>query len=80
MSDSVDASISQLTAIAPPCLTAREATVLRLISEGQRPAVIARTLCYSESTIKQTIKMAMRRLGAKNRTHAVALALRADAI
>jgi DNA-binding NarL/FixJ family response regulator len=57
-------------------LSSREAAVLRLIGEGWRAASIARQLGYSESTIKKTILVVMRRLGARNSTQAVAIAIR----
>jgi DNA-binding NarL/FixJ family response regulator len=51
-----------------------------MISEGERVAVIAGTLGYSDSTIKATLRAAMRRLGARNRTQAVAIAIRAGVL
>jgi DNA-binding NarL/FixJ family response regulator len=61
-------------------LTPREVAVLRLIGEGLSAVGIARRLAYSESTIKKTIHQVMRQLGARNRTHAVAIAIRTNLI
>jgi len=57
-------------------LTAREIEVLRMLAEGTETAEIAQRLNYSERTIKNTIYAMQSRLGLRNRTHAVAFALR----
>ena len=57
-------------------LTQREVEVLRLVAEGLDTAEVARRLCYSERTIKNVIHDVMMRLNLRNRTHAVAYALR----
>jgi DNA-binding NarL/FixJ family response regulator len=54
--------------------------VLRLLAEGQSTAAIADALAYSESTIKNMVHDLVHRLGARNRTHAVALAIRGGLI
>jgi DNA-binding NarL/FixJ family response regulator len=54
----------------------RELNVLRLLSEGCDTREIARRLCYSERTIKNIIQDVTRRFGVRNRSHAVAHALR----
>jgi DNA-binding NarL/FixJ family response regulator len=64
----------------PLGLTVREINVLRLVGEGYSLSGIAATLSYSESTIKKVLHEAMRQVGARNRTHAVAIALRAKVI
>ncbi len=64
----------------PAELTAREIEVLRLISEGWETAEIADKLCYSERTVKNIIYGITRRLNLRNRSHAVACALRAGII
>jgi len=61
-------------------LTSRDVEVLRLMAEGESTAAIADRLAYSESTIKNTIHTVVRQLGARNRAHAVASALRANVI
>ncbi|MDQ1394446.1 MAG: hypothetical protein QOF30_3423 [Acidimicrobiaceae bacterium] len=65
---------------APLGLTIREIDVLRLIGDGYSVSGIATMLSYSESTIKKVLHGAMRNMGAKNRTHAVAIAVRAKVI
>ena len=54
----------------------REIRVLNLLSEGCDTREIARRLCYSERTVKNVIQDMTRRLGVRNRSHAVAYALR----
>lgn len=57
-------------------LEAREVDVLRLLADGFDTTEIARKLNYSERTIKNIVSVMMNRLGLRNRTHAVAFALR----
>jgi len=54
----------------------RELRVLRLLSEGCDTREIARRLCYSERTVKNVIQDVTRRFGVRNRSHAVAFAVR----
>jgi DNA-binding NarL/FixJ family response regulator len=54
----------------------RELRVLKLLSEGCDTREIARRLCYSERTVKNVIQDVTRRFGLRNRSHAVAYALR----
>lgn len=55
-------------------------TVLRLLAEGGSTADIAEGLAYSESTIKNVIHDLVSQMGARNRAHAVAMAIRAGVI
>lgn len=57
-------------------LSDREADVLRLVADGLDTREIAGELCYSERTIKNVIQDVVRRFGLRNRSHAVAFALR----
>jgi DNA-binding NarL/FixJ family response regulator len=57
-------------------LTARELEVLRVIAGGNRNRDIAETLHISEETVKVHIKHIMDKLGARDRTQAVAVAVR----
>ncbi|HVL98568.1 MAG TPA: response regulator transcription factor [Egibacteraceae bacterium] len=57
-------------------LTTREVEVLRLVADGLDTAEIAGELAYSERTIKNVIHDITMRLNLRNRTHAVAYALR----
>jgi DNA-binding NarL/FixJ family response regulator len=57
-------------------LTAREVDVLRHIAGGNRNRDIADILFISEETVKVHIKHVMEKLGASDRTQAVAIAVR----
>ncbi len=57
-------------------LTRRQREILQLLADGESTTVAARKLDLSEETVKTHMKNALARLGAKNRTHAVAIALR----
>jgi DNA-binding NarL/FixJ family response regulator len=57
-------------------LTKRQREILQLLADGESTTVAARELDLSEETVKTHIKTALARLGARNRTHAVAIALR----
>lgn len=57
-------------------LADRELQVLRLVAEGYATAEIARTLSYSERTVKNVIQQVVTRLQLRNRSHAVAYAVR----
>lgn len=61
-------------------LTGRDVVVLGFLAQGWTTAEIARKLAYAESTIKKEVHMIVHRLGARNRTHAVALAVRGAVI
>lgn len=58
------------------CLTPRELAVLRLASNGHRIRRIAQLLELGEETVRSHTKKAQVKLGAKDRVHAVAEALR----
>jgi DNA-binding NarL/FixJ family response regulator len=57
-------------------LSEREIEVLRLVADGMDTSDIATTLAYSERTIKNIIHDVTARLNLKNRSHAVAYAVR----
>lgn len=57
-------------------LTARERHVLKLIADGLSTREVATHLSYSERTIKGVIQDVVLRLNARNRTQAVACAVR----
>jgi DNA-binding NarL/FixJ family response regulator len=61
-------------------LTRRQRQILQLLADGESTAVAARELDLSEETVKTHAKHAVARLGARNRTHAVAIALRESLI
>ena len=57
-------------------LTPRETEVLRLVADGHDTAEIAAKLCYSERTVKNVLHDLNTRLQLRNRSHAVAYAVR----
>jgi DNA-binding NarL/FixJ family response regulator len=68
----------------PPCgsmsrgggLSTREREVLRLMADGMSTREVAARLSYSERTIKFVVQDLMLRLNVRNRTQAVAMAVR----
>ena len=80
----VDAAIAQESFVDPAVppkgsrgkLTRRQRQILQLLANGESTTVAARELDLSEETVKTHIKTALARLGARNRTHAVSIALR----
>lgn len=57
-------------------LSFRETDVLRLLADGLDTGQIAQKLSYSERTVKNILQGLLTRLGLRNRTHAVAHAIR----
>ncbi|MGH9129646.1 MAG: response regulator transcription factor [Acidimicrobiales bacterium] len=57
-------------------LSEREAQVLRLMADGMDTAEVASQLAYSERTVKNVLYGVTTRLQLRNRTHAVAFAVR----
>ena len=57
-------------------LSEREAEVLRYAAEGRRNQDIAETLCVAVETVKAHMKHIFEKLGATDRTQAVAIAVR----
>lgn len=57
-------------------LTRRQREILQLLANGESTTFAARELDLSEETVKTHTKHALARLGARNRTHAVAIAVR----
>lgn len=57
-------------------LTRRQREILQLLADGGSTAAAAKELGLSEETVKTHTKNVLGRLGARNRTHAVAIALR----
>jgi DNA-binding NarL/FixJ family response regulator len=57
-------------------LAAREIEVLRLLSDGMGTSEVATKLNYSERTVKNIVHGVLDRFQLRNRTHAVAFALR----
>jgi DNA-binding CsgD family transcriptional regulator len=61
-------------------LTERELDVLERLAEGRPTEEVAALLHVSPHTVRSRIKTVLRKLGARNREHAVAIALREGAI
>lgn len=80
----IDAAIAQEQFVDPSVppkgsrgkLTRRQREILQLLADGESTTFAANQLDLSEETVKTHTKNALARLGAKNRTHAVAIALR----
>lgn len=79
----VDPTLAPLLAAADPdgppssgLLTRREFEVLQLIADGLENRAIASALFVSVETVRTHIKGMLRRLGARDRAHAVAIAYR----
>ncbi|MDJ0770591.1 MAG: response regulator transcription factor [Ilumatobacter sp.] len=66
--------------LGPQGLSEREVEVLRHLSEGSDTAEIAEAMSYSERTIKNIIHEVTSRLQLRNRSHAVAYAMKAGII
>jgi two-component system, NarL family, response regulator len=61
-------------------LTQRQREILQLLADGESTTVAARRLGLSEETVKSHVKSTLSRLEAKNRSHAIAIALRESLI
>jgi len=72
--------IEHLSQPAPPDLTPRETEVLQLLARGLQNKEIALELDISERTVKFHVSALMGKLGAGNRTEAVAIAAQHDLI
>jgi DNA-binding NarL/FixJ family response regulator len=66
--------------LSPTGLNDREIQVLRLLAQGLDTNEIAATLRYSERTVKNVLHALTSRLNLRNRTHAVAYAMRTGVI
>jgi DNA-binding NarL/FixJ family response regulator len=64
----------------PAALSDRQVAILRLMAQGDGVDTIAAELRFSVSTIKKEIHRVTRQLGARNRTQAVAIAIRSGAV
>jgi DNA-binding NarL/FixJ family response regulator len=73
---SADGSVAAAEDRPAASLTERELEVLAGMCEGMSNAEIGRTLFLSEDTVKTHARRLFRKLGAADRAHAVAIALR----
>jgi two-component system, NarL family, response regulator len=84
----VEAALAQETFIDPSVpprgsrgkLTRRQRQIIQRLADGASTTLAARDLDLSEETVKTHTKNIMARLGARNRTHAVAIAMRESLI
>lgn len=65
---------------APAALAPRERELVRLLAQGYDTAEIARSLSYSERTVKHIVHGIINRLRLRNRAHVVAFAMRAGVL
>jgi DNA-binding NarL/FixJ family response regulator len=61
-------------------VTRRQCQILQLLADGESISIAAQQLGLSEETVKTHTKNLLARLGARNRAHAVAIALRESLI
>jgi DNA-binding NarL/FixJ family response regulator len=61
-------------------LSNREVQILRLLADGLETREIAAALAYSESTVKKDLHVLISRFNLRNRTQAVAFAIRAGVL
>jgi len=61
-------------------LTGRQVVVLGYLAEGRDIVGIARAMGYAPSTIKKEVHLTIKQCRARNRAHAVAIAIRAGLI
>ena len=61
-------------------LSSRDERLLECISNGMTDARIGEELHLSAETVRANVRKIVRKLGARNRTHAVALALKTGVI
>ncbi len=66
--------------VSTPHLSPRELDVLRLLAEGRTNRQMAADLGQAEATVKGYLRDLFEKLGASDRAHAVALALRSRLI
>ena len=67
-------------AYSPQRYSERELTVLRLVANGVSGREIAQQLAMSEATVKRTLRRIFEKLGTRNRSEAVAEAMRRNLI
>lgn len=58
-----------------PQLSQREIECMRWVAHGKTSSEIAKKLCLAEATVSYHLNKAIRKLGAKNRAHAIALSV-----
>jgi DNA-binding NarL/FixJ family response regulator len=76
----VDPALAGVAGAGRPALTDRERQILGMLADGHSNEEVAETLYLSPETVRAHVVKASRKLGAKNRTHAVVEALRLSLI
>lgn len=66
--------------VAGPAVSRREREVLALLARGHDGPQIAEQLVLSPATVRTHVNNAMRKLGARTRAHAIALAIRGGVV
>ena len=61
-------------------LTEREREVLELLADGLTTAEVAEHLSLSQHAVRSRVKAALAKLDARNREHAIAIAIREGAV
>ena len=72
--------IGEITSARSAKLTRREREVLERLAEGRATEEVAQLLHVSPHTVRSRVKSLLRKLEARNREHAVAIALTEGAI
>lgn len=75
----IDPAIDRRGALQPP-LTPRQRQVLQLLADGLTPEEVAKRLGLSTETVRTHAKASLPRLGARDRAHAIAIAIRGSLI
>jgi len=71
-----DISLEIATHVSDDALSEREVEVLRWVAEGYSNKLVARQLGISEETVKNHVRGLLSKLDARDRTHAVTIAIR----
>lgn len=71
----IDPGIDRTVAVQPP-ITPRQREILQLFADGHTPDEAARRLGLSTETVRTHAKASLPRLGARDRAHAIAIAIR----
>lgn len=66
--------------LGPQKITRRQREILQLFADGMSTARVAERLSLSDETVRTHVKLCLGRLGARDRAHAVAIALRGSLI
>jgi DNA-binding NarL/FixJ family response regulator len=76
----IEADVLEPRGLSATGLSQREIDILGMLADRLETSEIARRMCYSERTIKNSIYAMLTRLRLRNRTQAVAFAIRNNAL